>query len=397
MSVNTDYKTETNQAWTLKQPVTVEFGPGSIKKISQYLSGYKKALLVTQLFGTPAEVVIEQIAGLLLESQVETKIFSEFTAEPSYQEIEKGAALARDFQADIVVAYGGGSSMDTAKLIAVAATHMGSVLGYRVGGTKAITAVTLPIIVIPSTSGTGSHVGRVAVVSEPEMKSKRFMASDYLYPRVAFCDAEILRYMPPEITATSGFDAFAQALESYLSNSENPMGNLCAQEAMRIISRVLPCVYDNGRDLELRSAMAWADTLQGYAMSANAVLTPHVIAMVLGGRYHIPHARAIASVMPACLRHSKKGAIDKFATVARLMGCPESYSPAALADWTIEAVEKLIEKIGLRKSPAAYGVPEEEYEQIAQEVKKNFSMRLDADPVAKNVPDLIAILQQANK
>ncbi len=395
MSVNTDYKTETSQAWTLKLPVTVEFGPGSIKKIPPYLSSYRRALLVTQLFGTAAEVVIDQIINLLRENDIETKVFSEFPAEPSYQEVEKGAVLARDFRADVVVAYGGGSSMDTAKLIALAAAHSGSILDYRVGGTQVITAATLPIVVIPSTSGTGSHIGRVAVVSEPEKKLKRFMASDYLYPRVAFCDAEILRYMPREITATSGFDAFAQALESYLSSSENPMGNLCAQEAMRIIAATLPRVYEDGQNLELRSAMAWADTLQGIAMSANAVLTPHVIAMVLGGRYHIPHARAIASVMPACLRHSKKGAIDKLANVAQLMGCTETYPSESLAEWAIAGIEKLIEKIGLKKTPAEYGIPPEDYQHIAEEVKKNFAMRLEADPVPKEVSDLVAILRQS--
>lgn len=395
MSVNTDHKIETTHTWTLKLPVTVEFGPGSIEKIPHYLFMYKRALLVTQLYGTAAEVVIDQIINLLRENHIETKIFSEFTAEPSYQEVEKGVVLARDFKAEVVVAYGGGSSMDTAKLIALGVTHSGSILDYRVGGTRPITAATLPIVVIPSTSGTGSHVGRVAVVSEPERKLKRFMASDYLYPRVAFCDAKILCYMPREITATSGFDAFAQALESYLSSSENSMGNLCAQEAIRIIASSLPRVYENGQDLELRAAMAWADTLQAIGMAANAVLTPHAIAMVLGGRYHIPHARAIASVMPACLRHSQKGAIAKLATVARLMGCMETCPPESLAEWAIAAIEKRIEEIGLEKTLVEYGVPPEDYQQIAEEVKKNFAMRLEADPVPKEVPDLVAILRQS--
>jgi alcohol dehydrogenase class IV len=147
--------------------------------------------------------------------------------------------------------------------------------------------------------------------------------------------------------------------------------------------------------VELRATMAWADTLQGISLATNAVLTPHAIAMVLGGRYRIPHARAIASVMISCLRHSRAKAADKLARVARLMGCEEPLSEDALADWTIDAIERLIDVIGLSKTPREYGVPESDFQSIAEEVRQKFSLRLDADPATKSVDDLVAILQVA--
>lgn len=383
--------------WTMKLPVPVEFGAGCVAKMAQYASGYKKALIVSQLIATPAEPVIHQIADVLKSAGLASTIFHEFSPESNYDEIEKGAALAKKFGADLIVGFGGGSSMDAAKLIALAASHPEPLLAYRVGGTHAITPAALPILVVTSTSGTGSHIGRVAVVSEREKSLKRFMASDYLYPKAAFCDPEILRLMPPALTAASGFDAFAQALEGYLSNAENPMGNFCAQEAMRIIAGVLPRVYRDGGNLELRAAMAWADTLQGVSLASNAVLTAHVIGMVLGGRCHIPHGQAVAAVTVAALRHSRQGATEKLARIARLMGCREQRSDDQLADWAIDAIENLIQTIHLKKSLTEYGVPAHDYETIAREVRANFAMRLDADPVPKQVADLVWILQESAK
>jgi len=364
--------------------------------MTDYIGDLKKALIVTQLYGTPAEGTIDQIASVLKKVGIQTYFFSDFCPESNYDEIEKGGRYAKELGVEVVIGYGGGSSMDAAKLIAVAASHPGNLLDYRVGGTREITAATLPVVTIPSTSGTGSHIGRVAVVSENEKKIKRFMASDFLYPRVALCDPQILRAMPKGVTAASGFDAFAQALEGYLSCTENPLGNLCAQEAMRIIAKTLPKVVEDGDNLELRSTMAWADTLQGISLASNAVLTAHVTAMVLGGRYHIPHGKAVASVTVACLRHSRKGAIDKLATVGRLMGGDLSMNNESLADFAIEKIAGLIADIGLDTPLCDYGVKEEDFESIAGEIRQNFAIRLDVDPVSKSVSDLVWILEKSN-
>jgi alcohol dehydrogenase class IV len=204
-----------------------------------------------------------------------------------------------------------------------------------------------------------------------------------------------LRYMPREVTANSGFDAFAQALEGYLSNWENPLGNLSAREAMRLIAATLPQAVEHGQDLALRATMAWADTLGGISLATNAVVTPHVIAMVLGGRYQIPHGPAIASVMIPCLRHSRSRAIAKLADVARLLGCTDALPEEALADWAIAAIEGLITGLGLKKSPREYGVAAGDYRSIAEEVRQNFALRLDADPAPKSADDLVGILEEA--
>jgi len=216
-----------------------------------------------------------------------------------------------------------------------------------------------------------------------------------MYPKAAFCDPEILRTMPPEVTASTGFDAFAHALEGYLSSQENPMGNLCAREAMRIIHRILPEAIRRGNDLDLRSQMAWADTLAGVSLATNAFVIPHVIGMVLGGRYGITHGRAIACVTVACLKHSRKGAVAKLADIARLLGCTESGNEETLADWTIQAIERFLQSIGMDKTAADFGVPEADFPAIAEEVRSAFATRVDADPVPTDSAGLTEILRRS--
>lgn len=381
--------------WTLRLPVPVEFGVGALAKLPAYLPGRRRALVVTGRQAMKKAGVTDRLAAVLAGASIESAVFDELSAEPGYREIEAAAEQARTMRADVIIGCGGGSAMDAAKLVAVAARHPEPLLAYRVGGTHEITAATLPIVLVTSTSGTGSHVGRAAVVTEPEKKIKRFMASDHLYPTAAFCDPEILRLMPPPLTAASGFDAFAQALEGYLSKADHPMGKFCAQEAMRMIADTLPRVFRDGNNLELRAAMAWADTLQGISLATNAVLTAHVIGMVLGGRYRIPHAQAVAVVTVASLRHSRNGAVDKLANIARLMGCREDLSREALADWAIAAIEELIDTIGLGKDLAELGVPSTDYEEVAREVRANFAFRLDSDPVPKQASDVVRILEKS--
>jgi alcohol dehydrogenase len=276
--------------------------------------------------------------------------------------------------------------------VAVAATHPGPIMDYIVNGPRPITAATLPTIAISSTSGTGSHVGRVAVLSDRARGIQRALISDHLYPRAAICDPEILRTMPREVTACTGFDAFAQALEGFLSRSENPLGNLCAEEAMRIVYHTLPEVLERPDDLELRNRMAWADTLAGISLAANAIVIPHVIAMVLGGRYSIVHGRAIATVTVACLRHSRPGAVSKLSHIAGLLGCRDETDDAR-ADWAIQAIADFIARIGLRKNVLEYGVPAADFDAIGSEVRADFGVRVDADPVPTDAAGLADILR----
>jgi len=376
-------------------PVPVEFGAGALAKLPAYLPGLRRALVVTGRHAMKTAGVTDRLGAVLNGAGIEHAVFDELSAEPEYSEIEAAGERARSTRADVIVGCGGGSAMDAAKAVAVAATHPGPIMDYIVNGPRAITGATLPIVAVTSTSGTGSHVGRVAVLSDRARRIKRALISDCLYPRAAVCDPEILRTMPREVTASTGFDAFAQALEGFLSRSENPLGNLCAEEAMRVIFDALPRVLEQPDDLELRNRMAWGDTLAGISLATNAVVIPHVIGMVLGGRYGISHGRSIATVTGACLRHSRPGAVRKLAHIAGLLGCREASGDEARADWAIAAIEGFIVRIGMKKNVLEYGVPEADFDGIAAEVRANFGLRVDSDPVPTDAAGLAEILRDS--
>lgn len=139
--------------------------------------------------------------------------------------------------------------------------------------------------------------------------------------------------------------------------------------------------------------MAWGDTMAGVSLATNAVVIPHALAMVIGGRYGVPHGQAIASVMVACLRHSRSGAVGKLACVADLLGCARELGDEALADWTIGAIEAFIARIGLNKTVVECGVPERDFESSAAEVRSAFGARVDADSVPTDAAGLVAILR----
>ena len=379
--------------WTLRMPVPVEFGAGALAKLPGHLPGLRRALVVTGRHAMKKAGVTGRLCALLDRAGIAHAVFDELSAEPEHTEIEAAGERARALGADVIVGCGGGSAMDAAKAVAVAATHPGPIMDYIVNGPRPITGATLPIAAVSSTSGTGSHVGRVAVLSDRAKRIKRALISDCLYPRVAICDPEILRTMPREVTASTGFDAFAQALEGFLSRSENPLGDLSAEEAMRVIFETLPRALEQPDDLELRNRMAWGDTLAGISLATNAVVIPHVIGMVLGGRYGISHGRSIATVTAACLRHSRPGAVRKLAHIAGLLGCPEGLDEEARADRAIGAIEEFIQRIGMNKSVLEYGVPESDFDSIAAEVRANFGARVDADPVPTDAAGLARILR----
>ena len=390
---NTEKITMTN--WTFHLPVPVEFGAGCVNKLGKYLGAARRALLVTGRHAMKAAGVTDRVCGILAEAGVEARVFDGITSDPNYDEIIAAAEMARLFGAEIIVGCGGGSALDAAKAVAAAVTHPGPIMEYVINGPRQITAATLPVLAISATSGTGSHIGRVAVLSDRSRGLKRALISDYLYPRAAFCDSEILRTIPPEVTAATGWDAFAQAFEGYLSRADNPIGKLAAQEALRVIYRALPQAIRHGDDLDLRSQMAWGDTLAGISLATVSVITPHSLSMVLGGRYGVTHGLGIASVTPACLEHSGPAALGKLATVARLLGCSEPLSDDALADWAIHAIERFIIEIGVGRPVTAYGVPEADFASIAQETRTAFAMRVEADPAPPTVADLERILHRS--
>ncbi len=383
------------ERWIAHFRLPIEFGAGCLDHLPASLNGARRVLLVTGRQAMKRTGVTERMCAALRAAGAETCVCDDISAEPEHGEIEAASEKARSFGADIVIGCGGGSAIDGAKAVAVAASHSGPIMDYVVTGSRAITGATLPVLAVSSTSGTGSHVGRVSVLSDRKLRIKRALISDFLYPRAAFCDPLLLRTMTPEITGSTGFDAFAQALEGFLSRSEHPLGNLCAEKALGIIFEILPKAMEDGENLDLRTAMAWGDTLAGVSLATNSIITPHVLSMVLGARYGITHGRAIAAVTLASMRHSRSASASKLAYIAPLLGCTQRLSEESATDWVLSAIDDWLQRIGMKRSLRQYGVVESELESVAKEARTAFAFRLDADPLPPSVADLVRILEES--
>ena len=306
-------------AFTYFQSTEIQFGCGRVAEVGAAVARYgNRCLVVTVPNSDYMTPLIERIRASLAAAGVEMAHFDGVVPNPTTDCVTAGADMAKAFGADVVLGVGGGSSMDTAKAIAVEATHPGTCWDYLFFKTPPTTA-TLPVIAVSTTSGTGSQVTQVAVVTETATKTKSALYNSLLYPRIAIVDPELVVSVPPHITASTGFDVFTHAFESYLHVGGSPYTDLLALEAIRLVAENLPVVVRNGADLDAREAMAWADTLAGLCIANAGVTLPHGIGMTIGGQCpQIMHGEALAVTYPEFTRYTYPYAVARFATVGRI-------------------------------------------------------------------------------
>lgn len=351
------------------QPTEILFGAGRLKELGKVSGKFgHRCLLVTVPTFPEIEPALKLIKSVLKKSKIEMEHFDGVIPNPTVEVVSSGARLARKCGAEFVIGFGGGSSIDTAKAIAVEATHKGTCWDYLYFRKTQPTEKTLPVIAIPTTSGTGSHVTQVAVVTNPAERNKSALYNSRLFPRVAIVDPELMLTLPPYQTAVTGFDAFCHAFESYITPKCSPYIEILALECLRLITMHLPKVIKKPENLELREKMAWADTLAGLCIASAAVTLPHGISMAMSGLYpQIAHGQALASVYPAIMRYTYKAAVEKFARVAHILNPPlKTVSDRVAARLLGDELEKFIERLGIKKSLKELGVIETEIPLLAK-------------------------------
>jgi len=350
------------------QPTEILFGPGRIREVGEAVSrAGRRCLVVTVPEFPEIRSAFSRVKESLEAAGVLFAHFDRVVPNPTTATVTAGARAARDFGADVVLGVGGGSSMDTAKAIAVEAVHEGTAWDYLFFRSSQPTEKTLPIVAVTTTSGTGSHVTQVAVVTNPGEKYKSALFHSRLYPKTSVVDPELMLSLPRHVTATTGFDVFAHAFESYINPNGSPYTDLLALEAIRIVAGWLPAAVDKGSSLEARTQMAWADTLAGLSIANAGVTLPHGIGMAVGGIYpHVAHGEALACVYPAVLRYSHDAVPEKFAAVARIFDRTLVALDAADAAAKMSAVvESFLKKIGLRINLKDLKIPEDELKTLA--------------------------------
>jgi len=355
--------------FTYFQPTELIFGRGRVRELGTIVRRFGTRTLLVSGKETPAVAARLAPARLSLAAAgVEVAHYDGVIPNPTIESVSAGATLARRFGAQSVIGLGGGSAMDCAKAIAVEATHEGSSWDYLFYK-KPPTAATLPIIAVPTTSGTGSHVTQVAVITNPEARDKSAIYHPNIFPKVSIVDPELMLSVPSEVTACTGFDVFCHAFESTIHPNCNPVVEGFAWEAIRRVVADLPRVLADGADLDARESMAWADTLAGYSIASAGVTLPHGMAMAIGGMYpHVAHGLALAIVYPAFARFTWGHAIPQFSRVARLLDASLATATDQLAaSRAPELMETFLTRIGLRVGLADIGVPVAELSALARQ------------------------------
>ncbi|WP_427365821.1 iron-containing alcohol dehydrogenase [Candidatus Caldatribacterium saccharofermentans] len=357
------------RSFSYYQPTRIHFGFGKLEEVGRIVSRYgKRALLVTVPPFPALEPVFEKTKRLLRKSGVEVAHFDQVIPNPTTESISRGAEMARDFRADVVVGLGGGSSIDTAKAIALEVTHEGTAWEYHLFGERKVTREILPIIAIPTTSGTGSQVTAVSVLTNPKERFKSAIVDPLLFPKEAIVDPDLVMTLPQHLTASTGFDAFAHAFESYIHVNANPYTDLLALEAIRLIVRFLPPLLCDLSNREARAQMAWADTLAGLSIANCGTTLPHGIAMSIGGKAPwVMHGEALSVVYPEFIQRTAPYALERFAAIARIFRPELSQEKDEIAAQELgDIMVSFLKEIGMWFGLEDLRIPREELPEIAE-------------------------------
>ncbi len=302
-----------------------------------------KVLIVTDA-GLVKAGVAKRVTDALDQVGLGWSLYDGVEPDPTFAQVDAGLAQLQADRCDAVLAVGGGSSMDAAKVIAASATNGRD--ARKLEGMMKVKKPPLPLSAIPTTAGTGSEVTVAAVVSETETHTKKFFVDPKLLPDMAALDPALMVGLPPAITAATGMDALTHAVESFIAKTSNAQTERWATAAVTLVFANLPKAYSDGSDLDARKAMALASYYAGLAFTRTSVGYVHAIAHTFGAYYRTPHGMANAIALPHVLEFSKGEACSQLAQLADLIHA-QGATEAAKADAFVVAVRDLMAKIGI--------------------------------------------------
>ncbi len=340
-------------------PTHVYFAVDALAQLSQHLGalGGQRPLLVVDAFlvGTP---LIQKMLVALAAADITVSVFSDFTSNPTTEQVAQGVAAYKAHAADVVIGLGGGSALDLAKMIALMCGQTGNVLDFIDEGDNYLGAnadVIAPIIAIPTTAGTGSEVGRAAVVTDADTHAKKLIFHPKMLPEIVICDPLLSQTLPPVLTAATGMDALAHNLEALCAPGFHPQADGIALEGLRLIHTYLLPAVTNGDDLSARSYMM-AAALMGAAAFQKGLGAVHALSHPIGGLYDLHHGTLNAIFMPYVLVFNRPYIEDKMIRLARYLDLA-TYDFNAVLDWVIALNQALelpatLQEVGVDLSQA---------------------------------------------
>ncbi len=353
-------------------PTEIHFGFGTVHCIPDRVkaAGGSRVLMITDA-GLRRAGIAGRIESLLAAAGIPCATFDGVKPDSGTQLIESAGLLLRESGADTVIGVGGGSSLDTAKAVAVLATNTKPVSQYL--GLNRIENRPLPVIAVPTTAGTGSEVTLWSVFTDDGSGLKVAIGSGLMYPAAAVCDPELTMALPPCLTASTGMDALGHAIECFSNDACQPISAALARRAIELITQHLRTAVLNGRDRNSRYAMLLASTMAGIAMNPTRLGLAHALAMPLGSwDLHIPHGVAIAVSLPWVMQFNHLARPERFAEIAAAMGEDvRALPPIEAAARSYDAVCRLAGDIGLPRGLAEAGLTAEHVDRVVDEAMKS--------------------------
>ncbi|NNN30774.1 iron-containing alcohol dehydrogenase [Streptomyces sp. S3(2020)] len=376
---------------TIDPTCRIEFGPGRIAHLPELIAslGMSRAFLVTDR-GLRAAGVVDQVLKVLDAAGLEYGVYDGVGANPSTGNVDEGAARARAFGRAVVVALGGGSVLDAAKGISLLVGNADAAAADADSLWEALDG--LPLIAVPTTSGTGAETNGFGVIEDTAACRKVYLGHPSVKPRIALLDPELTLGLPPRITAATGIDALVHGIESLASRGANPVSVAFATQAVAMVGRWLPAAHRDGADLEARSQLMLGAHLAGQALTVSGLGLVHGIGHALTAHTGTPHGVALAAVLDEVLEFSAPAAREAYEQTARALRLPEP----ADGDWTgaaIAAVREISGELNVKQPLRELGVDRGMLGSIARGAL--------ADAVTRNAPlqpteaDVLGILDSA--
>jgi alcohol dehydrogenase len=334
-----------SKSFPFQVPTHIEFGPGVTSGIGDAAAGLgSRPLLVTDP-GVLAAGVVDPLVERLDSAGLDTLVFSAIEANPRADTVDATAAAGRDHGADMVIAVGGGSALDSGKGAAAVLTYGGTIFDYE--GLDKVPGPTLPVIAVPTTAGTGSEVTAWSIVIDPARNYKMAIGGAHLSPRLALVDPELTLSLPSTFTAMTGVDALTHAIEAFTARCSNGISDGLALYAVELISGHIERATAEGDDIEARSGMLLGSLIAGLAFGNADTAAVHAMAEALGGVMDIPHGVANAMCLPHVMRFNLPAVPEKTARLGRAMGLSTHDLPVdEAAAATVDGVAALLKRLG---------------------------------------------------
>jgi alcohol dehydrogenase len=389
----------------IRSPRNIVFGVGQRKALPQYAArAGQRALIVTDE-RLAADTAFRELVDAVGAAGLTTSVFAGVIAELPVECISAGVAVGKAFGADCVIGIGGGSCLDAAKAISLLLAHGGKASDYY--GEFQVPGPVLPLILMPTTSGTGSEVTPVAVLTDPDRALKIGIASPYLISETAICDPELTYTCPPSLTAVSGADALTHAIEAFTTARREPTAGLVHEHvflgknsfsdhyallAIRHIGASLSAAFANGSDIVARERLMYGAMAAGLAFGTAGTAAAHAVQYPVGAMTHTPHGTGVALMMPYVMQINRDWCAPELVEIGQALGLtlPQG-SVEAAADATVDAVADLFAAVGITRSLEDLGISREQLPTVVEQslgiarLIKNNPRPLDASAMERLV------------